>query len=58
MQLKNYYSLESNVEAEKKLKNSFNIPFIVPSKYQVNQSNETFFGQVTIHQILMKSNRF
>ena len=43
MQLKNYYSLESNVEAEKKLKNSFNIPFIVPSKYQVNQSNETFF---------------
>ena len=43
MQLKNSYLLESNTEEEKKLKNNFKIAFVVPSKYEVNQNNETFF---------------
>ena len=43
MRLKNFYLIESNTEAEKKLKISFNIAFIIPSKYEVNQNNDNFF---------------
>ena len=43
MKLKNSYLLESNTKAEKKLKNSFNIEFVIPSKYKLNENNETFF---------------
>ncbi len=43
MRLKNFYLIESNTEAEKKLKINFNIAFIIPSKYEVNQNNDNFF---------------